>query len=126
AGADVVARVRSAGGVLEAEDLLTAKAEWVPTARAEVDGWDLWATPAPTHGPALLDAVTRAEGRASGAVLAAVRAAAAERARVLADPLVASGTSMVSAADVEGNAVTVVHSNSYPRFGSGLVVREWD
>ncbi len=41
----------------------------------------------------------------------------------LADP---SGTSIVSAADRDGNAVVVVHSNSYPRYGSGLVVADYD
>lgn len=126
AGADVVARVQGAGGVLDEDDLLAAVAEWVPTAHATVAGFDLWATPAPTHGPALLDAISRRADPSAGALLAAVRAAAADRARTLADPLLAAGTSMVSAADSDGNAVCVVHSNSYPRFGSGLVVREWD
>jgi gamma-glutamyltranspeptidase/glutathione hydrolase len=38
----------------------------------------------------------------------------------------ASGTSIVSAADREGNCVVVVHSNSYPRYGSGLIVGDYD
>ena len=33
---------------------------------------------------------------------------------------------MVSAADRDGTVVVVVHSNSYPRFGSGIVVAEYD
>ncbi len=33
---------------------------------------------------------------------------------------------MVSAADADGTLVTVVHSNSFPRFGSGLIVPEFD
>ena len=41
----------------------------------------------------------------------------------LADP---SGTSIVSAADRDGNCVVVIHSNSYPRYGSGLVAGEFD
>lgn len=125
-GRAVVDRVQAAGGVLELDDLQAAVAEWVPAARATAGDWELWATPAPTHGPALLDAVERFEDRTAGAVLRAVRAAAAERARTLADPLLAAGTSMVSAADASGSAVCVVHSNSYPRFGSGLVVDELD
>lgn len=125
-GAAVVARVQSAGGVLGLEDLRNARAGWVPADRISIPGWDLWATPAPTHGPALLDAVARFDSHTAGAVLRAVRAAAAERARTLADPLLPAGTSMVSAGDAVGNAVCVVHSNSYPRFGSGLVLREWD
>ena len=44
----------------------------------------------------------------------------------LGDPAVPSGTSAVSAADADGNAVVVVHSNSYPRFGSGIVVDGFD
>jgi gamma-glutamyltranspeptidase/glutathione hydrolase len=38
----------------------------------------------------------------------------------------AGGTSMVGAADADGNVVVVLHSNSYPRFGSGIVVPEYD
>ena len=41
----------------------------------------------------------------------------------LADP---TGTSIVSAADADGNVVVVVHSNSFPRFGSGIVVPAFD
>jgi gamma-glutamyltranspeptidase/glutathione hydrolase len=33
---------------------------------------------------------------------------------------------MISAVDEEGTVVTVIHSNSYPRFGSGLVVADFD
>src|SRR5690606_6447461 len=36
------------------------------------------------------------------------------------------GTSMISAADAEGSVVTLIHSNSFPRFGSGLVVPQYD
>ena len=50
-------------------------------------------------------------------------AAIAQQHDTLADP---SGTSIVSAADKDGNAVVVVHSNSYPRYGSGLVVADYD
>jgi gamma-glutamyltranspeptidase/glutathione hydrolase len=41
----------------------------------------------------------------------------------LADP---SGTSIVSAGDRLGNVVVIVHSNSFPRFGSGIVVGGYD
>ena len=51
-----------------------------------------------------------------------MRAIAARR-DTLADP---SGTSIVSAGDRFGNAVVVIHSNSYPRFGSGIVVPGYD
>jgi gamma-glutamyltranspeptidase/glutathione hydrolase len=127
-GAAVAATVRAAGGVLDEEDLRTAVARWEPAARVTAHGWDLWATPAPTHGPSLLDAAALfPPGRADGAsVLAAVAASAERRRATLGDPLVAAGTSMVSAADAHGNVVAVVHSNSYPRFGSGLVVDGYD
>src|SRR3546814_16859272 len=36
------------------------------------------------------------------------------------------GTSVVTAADGEGNRVVVVHSNSFPPYGSGVVVSEYD
>lgn len=125
-GRAVVERVRAAGGVLTLDDLATARAEWVAPAAATVAGHELWATPAPTHGPSLLDAVSalpvdRAATPAD--VHAAVLAAIARRRDALADP---SGTSMVSAVDADGTLVTVVHSNSYPRFGSGLVVDEFE
>ena len=127
-GSAIAAAVRSSGGVLDQDDLATVFAEWVPAAHAIAHGWDLWAPPAPTHGPSLLDAVAGIRRRDAGAakVLASVRAAAAHRRATLGDPLVAAGTSMVSAADAEGNVVCVVHSNSYPRFGSGLVVEPYD
>jgi len=51
-----------------------------------------------------------------------VLAAIERQRRELGDP---GGTSMVSAADTSGTVVTIVHSNSYPRFGSGIVVPEY-
>jgi gamma-glutamyltranspeptidase/glutathione hydrolase len=84
----------------------------------------VWATPAPTHGPSLLAAIAGAEpGDAPVAQYRRALAAIASRRAELADP---SGTSIVSAADADGNAVVVVHSNSYPRYGSGLVVADYD
>lgn len=129
-GALVAERVQRAGGVIEHDDLTTARAEWCAPAhvRAVNAGWEVWATPAPTHGPSLLDAVASLDGpdADAGAVLRAVREAAARRRATLGDPMVAASTSMVSAADSDGRAVVVIHSNSYPRFGSGLVVDELD
>jgi gamma-glutamyltranspeptidase / glutathione hydrolase len=126
AGDAVVARVGAAGGVLDRDDLIGARAEWVPTVSADVGGWLLHATPAPTHGPTLLDAVvTAGAGADPGAQLAAMLAAVERRRRHLGDP-VPAGTSMVGAVDSDGDAVVVIHSNSYPQFGSGLVVGEYD
>jgi gamma-glutamyltranspeptidase/glutathione hydrolase len=84
----------------------------------------MWATPAPTHGPTLLDALERLSRDAPPAdVYTAVLDAISAQRAVLADP---AGTSMVSAADRDGNVVVVVHSNSFPRFGSGIVVDGYD
>ncbi|MDB5798853.1 MAG: gamma-glutamyltransferase, partial [Paucimonas sp.] len=52
------------------------------------------------------------------AVVADMRAAARAAGREARD----QGTSLVTAADDEGNAVVIVHSNSFPRFGSGIVL----
>src|SRR5690606_35104214 len=63
AGDAVVARVRAAGGVLAPDDLRRfATATWASPVVVEVAGWRVRATPAPTHGPALLDALVTAGG----------------------------------------------------------------
>jgi gamma-glutamyltranspeptidase/glutathione hydrolase len=128
-GDAVVDAVRRRGGVLVHDDFRFARAEWNACATgamaAPAGPVEVWATPAPTHGVSLLDAVgsstsvDAAPAATLGRVLAAVRRSRA----TLADP---SGTSMVSAGDAAGNAVVVVHSNSYPRFGSGIVVDGFD
>lgn len=127
AGDAVVARVRAAGGVLAPDDLRRfATATWASPVVVEVAGWRVRATPAPTHGPALLDALVTAGGPSDpGRLLDALRAATARRRATLADPGPA-GTSLVTAVDGEGTVVAVMHSNSYPQFGSGLVVPEYD
>lgn len=119
-GAAIVAAVEARGGALRLGDMEHATAEWRDCASATVDGRTLWATPAPTHGPSLLGAVERyaAGDRTPAALHGAVMAAIEEQRRTLGDP---GGTSIVSAADATGNVVVVVHSNSYPRFGSGIV-----
>jgi gamma-glutamyltranspeptidase/glutathione hydrolase len=132
-GQAIVERIRAAGGVLTADDFAHSRAEWAEPAGAMVAGHELWATPAPTHGPSLLDAISALTTNlgpeiTSGTVdqtrvLAAVRDAIERRGLSLGDP---SGTSMVSAVDGEGTLVVVVHSNSYPRFGSGLIVEDYD
>ena len=67
-----------------------------------------------SHRPATIRAPA-----STGAVMAAI----ARPRRALGDP---SGTSMVSGRRRSGNVVVVVHSNSFPRFGSGIVVPEYD
>lgn len=122
-GAAIVDAVQTRGGVLTADDFRFAQAEWFDCATAPIAGRTVWTTPAPTHGPSLLDALGAAWSTGSepspGHLHTAVLAAIARRRNTLADP---SGTSMVSAADADGTVVVIVHSNSFPRFGSGIVV----
>ncbi len=125
-GDAIVRAVHARGGALCASDLAHATASWAPCATTTAAGRRLWATPSPTHGPGLLEAV--ADAAAAGdlgpsGVHAAVMRAIARQREALGDP---GGTSIVSAADAEGNAVVVVHSNSYPRFGSGIIVPEYE
>jgi gamma-glutamyltranspeptidase/glutathione hydrolase len=127
-GAAIAAAVRARGGVLAETDFEHVRAEWAPcvhgtiaTSQGDVP---TWATPAPTHGPSLLEAAAGFGSEPShAAVWQAVLQAITARRSTLSDP---SGTSMVSAADADGNVVVVVHSNSFPRFGSGIVVPEYE
>lgn len=125
-GAAIVATVQAAGGVLTSDDFEFASAQWCPTDRITIGGTHIWATPAPTHGPVLLDALaSRSDDDDVADVWRRFHSARLRQAAVLGDPA-PTGTSMVSAADADGNAVVVVHSNSFPRFGSGLVVDGYD
>lgn len=128
-GDAIVETVAAHGGVLTANDLAHATAERAECQRDQVAGRPLWTTPAPTHGPSLADAVRHTvPGARPDAVFASVLAAIRRRRADLADPRsgVHDGTSMVSATDRSGRVVVVIHSNSYPRFGSGLIVDEFD
>jgi gamma-glutamyltranspeptidase/glutathione hydrolase len=123
-GDAIAATVAAHGGVLTPPDFAYARAEWAACAQGTLGGRIAWATPAPTHGPSLLDAVAdAAAGDDPTAQYRRVLAAIARRRDTLSDP---SGTSMVSATDADGRVVVVVHSNSFPRFGSGLVVPGYD
>lgn len=126
-GEAILACVRRHGGILTRADLATAAAaEWVAAAQGKLADRPLFVTPAPTHGPALVRALSRIEPSVTDTAVAVhggVMEALGWQRRELADP---SGTSMVSAADREGTLVTIVHSNSYPRFGSGLVAEPFD
>jgi gamma-glutamyltranspeptidase/glutathione hydrolase len=123
-GQAIVRAVQQRGGVLARDDLAFARAEWTEPAVGCLGPLRAWATPAPTHGPSLLDVAGRlAPGDDPGALYRHVLAAIATRRSTLADR---SGTSIVSAVDRAGTAVVVIHSNSFPRFGSGIVVPEYD
>lgn len=129
-GERLVAQVRERGGILRREDLLAQPARTLEPLRVrlglesnaqglEVEA-QLLVTPEPTAGPRLAEVLRRCGARASG-LPEAVRVERAE-ARVRARSIADEGTSVVVAADYEGNAVVVVHSNSFPRFGSGVVL----
>ena len=123
-GRAIVSRVEQAGGVLTRDDMAFAFADWTEPDTAG-GSRRIFATPAPTHGPSLLSALATGLGTGGSGVgvYRAVMTAIDERRATLSDP---GGTSMVSAIDGDGTMVVVVHSNSYPRFGSGLVVDEYD
>lgn len=123
-GEAIVREIAAREGVLVRDDLRFATAEWMSCASAELAGRRAWTTPAPTHGPGLLAAAMEFAPSTMDAneVHVAVMNAIASQRALLGDP----GTSMVSAADRDGNVVVVVHSNSYPRFGSGIVVADYE
>ncbi|GAB6903095.1 gamma-glutamyltransferase [Kineosporia succinea] len=122
-GEAIVRRVTAAGGCLTLEDLTTVTVDEAPAHRVDTAHGPLWATNAPTYGRALTEVF--ADGEASPAGPDRVREVLARQARG-ALALAGEGTSTVAAVDREGNAVVVVHSNSFPQFGSGLVVEDYD
>jgi gamma-glutamyltranspeptidase/glutathione hydrolase len=119
-GDRLVAYVAAHGGVLTKQDLATARAETAPAVAGTVRGRRLWVTPSPTYGPALLDCLDTV---GPGPVTPEAVGAALDRLRGR-EPsgALAGGTSAVAAVDTDGTAVVIVHSNSFPQFGSGLVV----
>jgi gamma-glutamyltranspeptidase/glutathione hydrolase len=124
AGHVVANYVQARGGVLDTDDFGFGRATWETAAEGRAAGRLVWTTPAPTHGPSLIEAMAKARaGDAPGVVWERVLAAMTTRGEMLADP---SGTSMVSSADSDGNVVVLIHSNSFPRFGSGLIVPDFD
>ena len=125
-GAALIEAVRRRGGTLTTDDLESVRAEWVPAAPVRRA---LFPFGPPQRRRMAHRCSARSPGsaaRRSAAVWDAVLAAIARQRESLGDPAVPSGTSAVSAADADGNAVVVVHSNSYPRFGSGIVVDGFD
>ncbi len=121
AGEQLIAELASRGGFLDTEDLRIRPARVCDAASIRLRGGQvLHAVPAPTHGALLLEAITRLEGSDAdpASLIAELRAAARQAGADGRD----GGTSVVSAADRDGNCVVVVHSNSFPRFGSGVVL----
>ena len=119
-GEQVAERVQSAGGFLTRDDFVRAVACRVPPLVTELaDGAQLYATPRPTHGHVLADALKHLT-QGTPAVEAVTLARATFGAGA------SGGTSVVAAADEEGNRVVLVHSNSFPQYGAGVVVAEYD
>ncbi|MBP7064845.1 gamma-glutamyltransferase [Ferrovibrio sp.] len=120
-GKRLVADVQSRGGFLTLADLCGRPARRMPAESLALgDGIDLLVTPGPTAGPRLAE-VMRQAGNVDADLVGIVRAER-QQARARNREALDEGTSVVTAADDQGNAVVVVHSNSFPRFGSGLVL----
>ncbi len=127
-GQAIVEAVTSRGGVLVGDDLALATAEWAPCReRRRVRPARGGRRRPPPTGPRCSSALTTLErGGRPGDLAAQYRAVVASIGARGGAPHDRSGTSMVSAADRDGTVVTVVHSNSFPRFGSGIVVPVYD
>ncbi|MGD9942795.1 MAG: gamma-glutamyltransferase [Burkholderiaceae bacterium] len=137
AGHELVTHLSALGGFVGRDDLRTRPAQLsVPLRLSDGQGRSFYATPAPTDGAVLIEALEHRAVRHAGAVASGAEGSASDDASALAD-LVAQlrararaagatardgGTSVVAAGDEHGNLVVVVHSNSYPRFGSGVVL----
>ena len=120
-GERVIAELTRRGGILTADDLRQRTAKEHAPLRAQVaDGAFLTVTPAPTQGPRLINVVRDhcASGQPLPVLVRADRKAAQASGRLAID----EGTSVVTAADDEGNAVVILHSNSFPQFASGIVL----
>ncbi|HEY1610763.1 MAG TPA: gamma-glutamyltransferase, partial [Paraburkholderia sp.] len=114
-GDAIVERVGSLGGFISREDFRARPARDVAPASAVLaGGLRVTTTPAPTQGPALIRALQRhlEDGEPLFDAVANAR-----RAHLARD----EGTSVVTAAD-QDTVVVVVHSNSFPRFGSAVVM----
>lgn len=125
-GDAVLDRVSRAGGILTADDMAAAAAQWTHPDQVTRHGYTIWATPAPTHGPSLLEAVSSSHGATPEHLWQATQRAIEHRRERLGDPVPDGGTSVVSAVDHDGTVVVIVLSNSHPQFGSGIVVDEYD
>lgn len=119
-GERLVAKLAAGGGLLRMTDFKVRPARIAEPESAGIGGAMLYGTPRPTGGARLIEVMKRsiADRHALLDVIRSERKEAKARGRLAAD----GGTSVVTAADSEGNAVVIVHSNSFPRFGSGVVL----
>jgi gamma-glutamyltranspeptidase/glutathione hydrolase len=110
------------GRTTRQEDLMRAHVEMVRPSESLTGTRAIWTTPSPTHGPWLLEAMTQwGLDPTPRGLFDAIERTVERRRRLLYDDR-SSGTSVVTAADAAGNAIVLVHSNSYQRYGSGVVV----
>jgi gamma-glutamyltranspeptidase / glutathione hydrolase len=120
-GEAVIARVRQAGGFLAIEDLRCRPGiVLAPDVTELAGGYRLLTTPGPTRGPALAHLVRRLEsrwGEPTAVLDAFLGCQAGGRGQ--------DGTSLVTASDTEGNVVTLMQSNSFQHYGSGIVIEPW-
>lgn len=120
-GSAVAARLSAAGGFLSVEDMKSTEATLAPPLRLDMKKAGVAKiTPAPSYGVLLGKALEHAvlqECDAWTAFTAARKALSSTG---------DEGTSVVTAADRDGNAVVVVHSNSFPRYGAGVVIEDYD
>ncbi len=120
-GKRLVAEVQSRGGFLTLADLCGRPARRLPVqSQSLADGIELLVTPGPTGGPRLAEVIRRLQG--GEADLLGIVRDERRQSRARNSAALDEGTSVVTAADEFGNAVVVVHSNSFPRFGSGVVL----
>jgi gamma-glutamyltranspeptidase/glutathione hydrolase len=117
--------VQLLGGVLTLDDLRGVVLREETAHSVTTAAGPLWATNGPTHGVALTRVFDAAhhEQRAGLSRPDVVRdATTALAAGDVHTEGTSEGTSTVAAADADGNAVVIVHSNSFPQYGSGLVL----
>jgi gamma-glutamyltranspeptidase/glutathione hydrolase len=120
-GRSVVEELTRRGGILVADDFRQRPAQKLAPVRGAVKpGAELTVTPRPTHGYRLIEVVRDALAGVEPLphLIRADRKKALEQGRLAVD----DGTSVVAAADDEGNAIVVLHSNSFPQFASGIVL----
>lgn len=121
AGDLYLSELQARGGILTREDLAARPAQLLPADVTTLhDGTRMIVTPEPTSGQRLVKLVSRS-WRIEDPLVSVVRAERDE-ARQLGRRASDGGTSVVTAADDEGNAVIMLHSNSFPQFASGIVL----
>jgi gamma-glutamyltranspeptidase / glutathione hydrolase len=120
-GKRIVEELNGRGGILAADDFKQRPARQLSPLRGAVaPGAELIVTPQPTYGYRLIEVVR--EGLAGKEPLPQVVRADRQRAHDEGRLAIDDGTSVVAAADDEGNAVVILHSNSFPQFASGVVL----